>query len=130
MTDSYNQSGINLQPFTPIVVTTPDITAVLVTLGTIVDGQSLNVTLEGGGSNPADPNTDNYTVDIGAVATFTRFGGTGAGTLGPIALLQAGGPVVLAFAFVDTATETTCQLSITGIATPYNHNLRFTSVKF
>jgi hypothetical protein len=130
MTDSYNQQNINLGESRPVVVTTPDATAVLVTLGVITDGQSLNVVMDGGGSAPGALAANQYTIDIGASATFVREAGAGAVSAGPLALIQAGGPVLLAFALVDTATETTCQLSITGPAFPYAHNLRFSAVQF
>lgn len=130
MTLQYDQNNINLQQATPIVVTTPDATPVLITLGTISDDQSLTVAIEGGGSDPAAVTTNNYVVNTGGVATFTRTGGTGVATGGPFVLISAGAVVTLAFAIVDGATTSTCQLSITGPANPYDHNLRAITVQF
>jgi len=132
MTDSYNQNNINLGESTPLVVTTPDITPVLVTLGTIVDGQTLNIALVGGGSAPGALAANHYAVNILKNATFVREAGVSAVAGGAVALIQAGGPVVLTFVLDDVTTPgvTICQLSIVGPAFAYAHNLRYNSVQF
>jgi len=138
MTDSYNQSNINLAEATPLVVATPDITPVLVTLGTIVDGQTLTVDLDGGGSAPISAGNAggvaaaNYSISTGDT-TFAREAGAGVVAGAAIAIVNAtGAPPVLTFVLDDVTTPgvTICQLSIVGPAFVYNHNLRYSAVQF
>ncbi len=145
MTLQYDQNNINLRDAAPVNRQTPDATPVVVLLDSLTaDGQTLVVNLYGGGSNPADPNTDHYVVALSvappaapAVAVFTRFGGAGAFTGpagGAIGVLGAGfgAAILLVFGFTDVAAtgETLCQLTITGPAIPFNHQLRVTKIRF
>ena len=145
MTLQYDQNNINLRDAAPVNIQTPDATPVTVLLDSLTaDGQTLVVNLYGGGSNPADPVTDNYVVGIavgpplaGAAATYTRFAGAGSLTGpagGAIAVIGAGtgATVLLVFGFTDVAAtgETLCQLTITGPATPFNHQLRVSKIRF
>lgn len=135
MTAQYEQNGINTQPYTPLVVTTQDAVAILVTLGTITDGQSLAVNLFGGGSTPVSPANaggvvaNNYSITT-ADAIFTREAGVGVLAGSVVILNVTGTSAVVIFELDDSATETTCQLEITGLAVPYNHNLRYSAVQF
>lgn len=123
MTEQYNQGAINQVGTTPIAELTLDATPVDNILGSLTeDGQSLTILFYGGGSDPADVSTNNYTV-VG-FTTFTRDGGVVSIGTPTIALSATGvGPT---YTFVATGDD--CILRITGPAFPYNHRadvLRF-----
>jgi len=131
MTDSYNQDNINLRDGSPVTVQTTGIAPVLILLDALTgDGQTLTVRLWGGGSDPAAVSVNNYVVDTGAVVVFTRDGGAGAMSTGPVALIPFGAFPLLAFAFADVAGQTRCQLSITAPAGLYNHHLQVSKIRF
>ena len=110
-----------------LVVVVPDATPVIVPLGVIVDGQTLNVDLAGAGSIPGATTTNNYVLAL-AAATFTRQAGVG--FLSTVANIetQSGAPVTWVFQHVDGPTETVCQLEITAAAFPYVNHFRVSPI--
>ena len=105
-----------------IVVVVPDATPVVVPLGVISDGQTLNVSLSGGGSIPGPPASNIYVVDP-CSATFRREGGLG--FVSQIVDVQdSGAPIDLIFQHDDGPTETVCQLLITALGFPYVSHFR------
>ena len=133
MTDSYNQGDINLLDGSPISVQTPDATPLVIQLGAIADGGRLTVDMIGGGSD-ADPllvSTNNYAV-LSADVIFTRAGAAGVVTPagGPISILPLGLVPLLTFTITDGPLLTTCELTIVGPLTPYDHRLKFSAIQF
>ena len=118
MTEQYAFDAINMRGIQPINRTTPDATPLLVLLDSLTgDGQSLTVFINGGGSDPAAPDVNNYVVT--AQTTFTRDAGVVSIGTPSISVTVAGAAVAFAFTFAGDL----CQLSITGPAFPYNHRL-------
>ena len=131
MTVQYEQDNINLRDGDPITVQTTGIDPVLILLDTLTgDGQTLSVRLWGAGSNPASVSANNYVVDGGAVAVFTRDGGAGALSTGPITTIPFGAFPLLAFVFLDVAGQTQCQLRITAPFGLYNNHLQVSKIRF
>lgn len=132
MTAQYEQDNINLRDGDPITVQTTGVGTVFILLDTLTgDGQTLSVRLWGAGSDPTDVSTNNYVVNTGAVAVFTRDNGVGALSTGPIALIPFGVAPLLAFVFSDAVPgETQCQLSITSPFGLYNNHLQVSKIRF
>ena len=123
MTDSYNQDNINLRDASPISVQTTDVTPLLVSLGALTaDGESLTVSIYGGGSDPADLAATNY--NMTARVTFIREAGVVSVGAGDIATAGAGAT------FSFAVDGDTCQLEITGPATTVNHRLKVSTIGF
>lgn len=118
MTEQYTQGSINIQEGIAINRQTPDNTPLLVTLGELsANGSSLIVFIEGGGSDPAAPNTNNYLTH--AFCIFGRAGGTTAENSQSITTTTTGVGSTIAF----NVTGDICQLSITGPNNAYDHRL-------
>lgn len=132
MTAQYEQDNINLRDGDPITVQTTGVVPVIILLDTLTgDGQTLSVRLWGAGSNPASVSANNYVVDTGAVVVFTRDGGAGAMSTGPITTIPFGAAPLLAFAFSDAVPgQTQCQLSITAPFGLYNNHLQVSKIRF
>ena len=132
MTLQYDQSNINLRDAEPVNVQTPDGAVVDVVLDVLTaDGQTLVVDAFGGGSDPADVNTNNYVVLTGA-AVFTRDGATGFRQPGPFVTSNFGVVPTLTFEVNDVVgVGTQCILRITpGGVTAYNHRLKVSKIRF
>ena len=127
MTLQYDQEALNLQEATPISLTTPDATSVDVILGRLpLANSSATAFITGGGSDPADVSTNNYTVTL--QTTFSNFGGViNIGT--PVITIVPTG-VAPAFAFIADAIEDRMILRITGPVFPYTHRLKSTIVTY
>lgn len=122
MTEQYGQESINLGESIFINRSTPNNTPILITLGTLsVNGSSLFIFIEGGGSDPAAPNTNNYVTLMRGI--FVRQGGTTSEGSQVIATTAVGAAVTLAF----NVTGDNCELSITGPNSLYNHRLAVTA---
>ena len=122
MTEQYLQEAIQLEEATPIVLTTPDATPVLVVLDVLsVDPSSIVISLSGGGSNPANPFTDNYTVTGQIIYERTTLVSPGVST---IVITPTGvAPTIVPLA--DGTPANRVLLEITGPAFPYTHRLYF-----
>jgi hypothetical protein len=134
MTLQYDQNNINLRDAAPVTVTTPDLAPIGVILDTLTaDGQTLVVDMFGGGSDPADPTTNNYAVLTG-VAVFTRVAGVGAVQPGVVATVPVGAVPILTFIVIDLPAPdnlTQCILLITpGVVNPFSNHLKLSKIRF
>ena len=134
MTLQYDQNNINLRDASPVTVTTPDAAPIGVILDTLTeDGQTLVVDMFGGGSDPLDPTTNNYTVLTG-VAVFTRVAGAGAVQPGAVVIVPVGAVPTLTFIVIDLGAPdnlTQCILLITpGAVNPFANHLKISKIRF
>lgn len=118
MTEQYAQQSINIEEGVAINRQTPNNTPLLITLGELTaNGSSLIVFIEGGGSDPAAPDSHSYVTH--AFCIFGRIGGTTAENSQSITTNADGDAVTVAF----NVTGDVCQLSITGPNRAYDHRL-------
>lgn len=127
MTEQYLQGAIQQRPVTPINIQTPDATPVIVTLDVLTqDVTSAVVTIAGGGSDPAAPNTNNYVTFGQVIYERTTLVSLGSNTL--TAGISVTGAAVTVVPLADGTAANRMLIEITGPAFPYNHRLLATVV--
>ena len=120
MTEQYFLETINSENEAVITSQTPDATPIAFTIGELtLDGTALQTTLNGLGADPSDPNTSNY--QVAGSCLFTREAGVVSAAIvsGPTVT----GPAAVALAW--TVSGDACQITLTPLAVPMNHNLEF-----
>ena len=127
MTAQYEQDNINLRDGVLFTGQTPDaVTSFITLMGTLtVDGQGIIVEAFGGGTDPADPVTNNYSLGGGAGIAF-RAGGVVTGGSEAFLPTVTGAGVAIGLTIVGNDVF----LRVAGPAFPYDHRLKVSRIGF